>query len=150
MFNIDTVDEIRDLVPPEAPTIVAPNAFDVCWSAGFLGLPPISNFSLSCKSKSNSACNNKAAEFNSEVSATNFTTVNNIAGVLCANVSGPNADYSCTISANNGAFDVSTQADVSTRPGSRSGPTYTYSVLINYAVVLFQNPVQFKSQKLQT
>ncbi|XP_065831917.1 cell adhesion molecule DSCAM-like isoform X2 [Oscarella lobularis] len=114
--------ELVVLLPPEAPTIVPSDAFDVCWSAGFLGRPPISNFSVSCTSKVNGACSKKPADFNSEVSATNFTMVNSITGVLCTNVSGPIADYTCTVSANNGAFDVSTPpTDVSTRPG-KPGP----------------------------
>ena len=105
------------LVPPEAPTVVPFDAVDVfCWLAGFLGRPPISNVGVSCKSKSE--CNN--AEFNSVVPATNFTTVNNITNVFCANVSGSSADYTCTINANNGAFDVNTATNVSTRPGSRN------------------------------
>ena len=121
-FVSDTVfcyqcDEVRHLVPPEAPSVVPFDAVDVfCWSAGFLGHPPISNFIVSCKSKS--ACNN--AEFNSVVPLTNFITVSNSRKALCTNVSGPSADYTCTIGANSGAFDVNTSTDVSTRPGSRN------------------------------
>ena len=117
-------------MPPEAPTVVSSDAFDICWSAGFLGRPPISNFSVLCTSKSNGACSKKPAEFNSEVPAINFTRVNQIGRVFCANVSGPSADYTCTIGANNGAFDVSTPADVSTKPGSRNGPHIILTMIV--------------------
>ena len=121
-------DDVPHLVPPEAPTIVAFDAVDVfCWSSGFLGRSPISNFIVSCKSKS--ACN--YAEFNSLVPVTNFRTVNSSRKVFCVNVSGRSADYTCTVGANNGAFDVNTSTDVSTRPGSRN----VARAYINYMAV---------------
>eukprot|EP00118_Oscarella_pearsei_P015814 m.145583 g.145583 ORF g.145583 m.145583 type:complete len:817 (+) comp38428_c0_seq1:446-2896(+) len=110
------------LLPPDKPKIKVSNMSNVCWTTGFLGNPPITNYSLSCTTKTKSACGDKQLVTVTTTVAILSNTLSN--DILCANLSdtSPSTGYTCSVNAFNGAYDVSsTNTDVSLDRG-KPGP----------------------------